>query len=82
MPPPQAHTGLPAHLKKFRDEAIGAGFEEPILRRWSAHEVVSLHCHPFDVRAVVVEGEMQLTVDVSPTGVMEPLGDRHIGASR
>lgn len=63
MPPPQAHTGLPAHLKKFRDEAIGAGFEEPVLRRWSAHEVVSLHCHPFDVRAVVVEGEMQLTVD-------------------
>lgn len=63
MPPASPPDTLPAHLHSFREAALCAGFDEPLLRRWPAHEVVSQHTHPFDVRAVVVEGEMHLTLD-------------------
>lgn len=71
MTTPQSPAALPAHLQTFRAEALAAGYEEPLLRRWPAHEVVGLHTHPFDVRAVVVEGEMHLTVD-GHTQILRP----------
>jgi hypothetical protein len=53
---------LPDHLGEFRRQALADGFSEPLLRRWAAHAVVDTHTHPFDARAVLVEGDMQLIV--------------------
>lgn len=47
----------------FRQDALARGFTEVLERRWAPSEVVPLHTHPFDASALVVEGEMWLTVD-------------------
>jgi len=60
---PESPPGLPEHLHAFRAAALAEGFDAPLLRRWAAHEVVSLHTHPFDAWAVLVEGEMHLTLE-------------------
>jgi hypothetical protein len=38
------------------------GFDDVLERRWPPLTVLDLHVHEFDVKAVVVEGEMWLTV--------------------
>jgi quercetin dioxygenase-like cupin family protein len=48
-------------------EAYGAnaraeGFDEVIERVWAARTVVEPHTHPFALKALVVQGEMWLTV--------------------
>ncbi|MFM8756034.1 MAG: cupin domain-containing protein [Limnohabitans sp.] len=62
MSQPEATPALPAHLHEFRRQALADGFEEPLLRRWAPHDVADTHTHPFDARAVLVEGHMQLIV--------------------
>lgn len=39
------------------------GFDQVVERTWRAHTTIEEHSHPFDARAVVVRGEMWLTVD-------------------
>lgn len=38
------------------------GFDEVLVREWKPMQVVEQHAHPFDAKAVVVRGEMFLTV--------------------
>lgn len=49
-------------FESFRQDALARGFNEVLERRWPPSEVVPLHTHPFDASALVVEGEMWLTV--------------------
>ena len=55
----------------FRAEALAAGFDEVLEREWPPHKVLELHTHDFDAEAVVVRGEMWLTVD-GQTRHLEP----------
>ena len=48
-------------LEAFRTDALAAGFDEVLERKWAPHTVLETHTHPFDAEAVVVRGEMWLT---------------------
>ena len=44
------------------EQALRAdGYDEVLTRVWEPGQVVPEHTHPFDVRALVVEGEFTLT---------------------
>ena len=47
---------------EFKNEALAAGFDEVLERRWAPGAVLETHSHPFDVDALVVQGEMWLAV--------------------
>ena len=55
----------PTTFDGFSAEALAAGFQEVLERRWDADKVLDTHTHPFDARARVVQGEMWLTVGAS-----------------
>jgi quercetin dioxygenase-like cupin family protein len=46
----------------FESEARAQGFDEVLERRWPPSKVLGTHTHPFALRALVVAGEMWLTV--------------------
>ena len=46
----------------FRDQARAQGFTEVVERRWEPGTIVDTHTHPFAAHALVVQGEMWLTV--------------------
>lgn len=49
----------------YADYAAAAraeGFDEVLERRWSPDTVLDMHTHDFAVRALVVQGELWLTV--------------------
>jgi len=52
---------VPTFLE-FEAEALSEGFDEVLERIWAPDLLVDTHAHPFAVKAVVVEGEMWLTV--------------------
>jgi hypothetical protein len=47
---------------RFAADARARGFEDVVERHWEPLTVVDTHTHPFAVDAVVVQGEMWLTV--------------------
>lgn len=47
----------------FRRSALEQGYAEVVERRWEPDTVVATHTHPFAASALVVQGEMWLTVD-------------------
>lgn len=47
---------------QFEAQARGRGFDEVLERQWAPLTVLETHTHPFDADAVVVQGEMWLTV--------------------
>ena len=61
---------------QFEASAKARGYAEVLERRWEPGQVVPIHSHPFDASAVVVQGEMWLTVDdatqhILPGGTFE-----------
>ena len=48
-------------LDSFRTRALARGFDEGLERVWAPDQVTATHAHPFDVEAVVVQGELWLT---------------------
>ncbi len=46
----------------FTAKALADGFAEVLERRWPLLAVVAEHSHPFAIEAVVVAGEMWLTI--------------------
>ena len=46
----------------FESDALARGFDEVAERQWAPEVVVAEHRHPFAVDALVVHGEMWLTV--------------------
>ena len=49
-------------FESFAAESRAAGFEEVLERKWPPNKVLEEHTHPFSVQALVVQGEMWLTV--------------------
>jgi len=49
-------------FQAFENEARAQGFDEVIERKWTPGAVLEPHTHPFSVRALVVQGEMWLSV--------------------
>jgi quercetin dioxygenase-like cupin family protein len=50
-------------FEQFRQTALAEGFDEVLQRDWAPDTVLDTHTHPFAVRAVVVAGQMWLSVD-------------------
>jgi hypothetical protein len=50
-------------FQQFETTALGQGFDEVLERLWKPDTVLASHTHPFAVSALVVEGELWLTVD-------------------
>jgi len=50
-------------FEAFKAKHLAAGFDEVIERSWQPNTVLDTHTHPFAVEALVVQGEMWLTVD-------------------
>lgn len=46
----------------FQAQARGEGFDEVLSREWAPGVLLDTHTHPFAVKALVVAGEMWLTV--------------------
>ena len=46
----------------FTAEHRAAGADEVLERSWKPNQVIDTHTHPFSVKALVVRGEMWLTV--------------------
>ena len=47
----------------FARQSRAEGFDEVIERRWDPLTVLDTHTHPFDVKAVVTQGCLWLTID-------------------
>jgi quercetin dioxygenase-like cupin family protein len=50
---------------EFQTQALSQGFDEVLTREWAPHSAVEQHTHSFDVQALMVRGELWLTVDGS-----------------
>ena len=53
----------PMTFQAFEAAALARGFDEVLERKWQPHAVLDAHAHPFDADALVVQGEMWLTVN-------------------
>lgn len=63
-------TQTTANFTEFERNARSQGYDEVLERHWEPGQMVPIHSHPFDASAVVVQGEMWLTVGADT---------RHIG---
>lgn len=52
-----------ASFAEFERAARAEGFDEVLERVWAPGQVLDTHSHPFAVRALVVQGELQLSCD-------------------
>ncbi|WP_425257084.1 cupin domain-containing protein [Rubrivivax sp. RP6-9] len=59
--PSPAATPAPFGFDTFAGALRAQGFDEVLERRWAPGTVLETHTHPFDAKAVVVQGEMWLT---------------------
>lgn len=47
----------------FQSQHLAQGFDEVLERQWMPDTVIDTHTHPFAVKALVVAGDLWLTVD-------------------
>ena len=57
-------------FETYQTDLLAQGYDEVIRREWAPLQLVAEHTHPFAAKAVVVQGEMWLTVGATV---------RHIG---
>lgn len=50
-------------FSEFEADARAKGFDEVVERQWAPELTLDSHAHPFAANALVVQGEMWLTVD-------------------
>ncbi len=50
-------------FQQFETDCRAQGFDEVIERQWAANTQVASHSHPFDVSALMMKGELWLTVN-------------------
>jgi quercetin dioxygenase-like cupin family protein len=50
------------NFQDFENAAHAEGYTEVIVREWPPLTVLDTHSHPFDAKALVVSGELWLTV--------------------
>jgi mannose-6-phosphate isomerase-like protein (cupin superfamily) len=55
--------GMDTTFEQFQQSALADGFDAVLQRDWAPDTVLDTHTHPFAVRAVVVDGQMWLSVD-------------------
>lgn len=55
--------GTPQRFSEFEAEERARGCSEVLARSWEPDTVLEEHSHPFRARALVVQGEMWLTID-------------------
>lgn len=53
----------PPDFQAFEQAALGQGFDEVLVREWAPLQVVAPHTHPFGVQALMVTGDLWLTVE-------------------
>ena len=53
----------PMTYQTFEANALARGFDEVLERKWAPNAIVGEHAHPFDADALVVQGELWLTVN-------------------
>jgi quercetin dioxygenase-like cupin family protein len=63
----------------FEQAARAEGFSEVVERTWAPGQIVDSHGHPFEAHALVVKGEMWLTVNGETRHLMP--GDRFVLAA-
>lgn len=51
-----------ATFSEFEAQARAQGFQEVLERNWAPDTVLDTHVHPFAVQALIVRGDMWLTV--------------------
>lgn len=52
---------------EFEGSALAQGFNEAVVRQWAPLTVVDVHSHPFTAKALVVQGDMWLTIGSGDT---------------
>jgi quercetin dioxygenase-like cupin family protein len=52
----------PGTFESFKTQAHAQGFDQVLERVWPPSAAVDTHTHPFSISAVIVSGEMWLTV--------------------
>ncbi len=50
-------------FEEFKSASTAKGCSEVLVREWTPNQVVVEHTHPFKAEALIVAGEMWLTVD-------------------
>lgn len=75
FPAPIADAAMP-RFADFEADARARGFDEVAERVWEAGTQVAVHGHPFAVEALMVQGELTLTVE-DETRVLHR-GDRFV----
>ena len=53
----------PSDFASYAAQARAEGFDEVLERRWPPATVLETHTHPFAIKALVIDGDMWLTVD-------------------
>lgn len=53
---------MQTNFEAFEQQARTEGFDEVLVRNWAPNTDLPVHTHPFAVKAMVVAGEMWLTV--------------------
>ena len=53
----------PESFQAFEAQALTRGFDAAVARDWAPGTIVPTHTHPFAVKAVMVQGEMWLTME-------------------
>ena len=53
---------MPDTFENFRQQALDQGFTEVLERHWAPSVTVAEHTHPFEASALMVAGEMWLTL--------------------
>jgi quercetin dioxygenase-like cupin family protein len=48
---------------EFQQKSLAAGFDEVVERDWAPNTVLATHTHPFVAQALVIRGEMWLTIN-------------------
>ena len=65
-------------LDQFRAVMLAAGYDEVSAKHWAAHADVARHSHPFEANALLVAGEMWLTIEGQPTRKLVPGDTFHL----
>jgi quercetin dioxygenase-like cupin family protein len=53
---------IPNTFEHFKSTALAEGFDEVLEREWAPNTALDEHTHPFAAKALVVQGELWLTV--------------------
>lgn len=67
-------------LEQFRALMLAAGYEEVLERSWAPSTVLAVHTHPFEANALVVQGEMWLTIEDREPRQLRPGDVFHVRA--